>query len=267
MDITENKDQQIKTIKDGLFQKFVTEFDMVLMDFKNKDKISITETFLKMARLAIDPVMLQSDTSNDKLIKNVYLEELVKKFKKDFVKVDQARLNKYFIRQEIFSHINDKQFDTLKQLELQNLVSLSNEKLTFEIFGEFMSLVEKYLNNLLPELYLKVEPPKTTRAAKPGSENKIQKIVNWKGSKVDFIKLVYALCISNQIEHKKGVTVITEALAQAMGVDYVKDSSELHASILDAKKNGNDLYSFFDELKAVFQSYVESNEKAKILKN
>ena len=49
MDTNENKEQQIKAIKDELFQKFVNEFDLVLMDFKNKDKIAITETFLKMA--------------------------------------------------------------------------------------------------------------------------------------------------------------------------------------------------------------------------
>ena len=266
MDNIESKDQQKQAMIDELFQKFQNELDLVLMDFPNNDKIFIADTFLKMTELAIDPIVLLGDSNNDKEIKAVYTEEIIKNFKKRFGKADQIGLNKYFIHKEILSHITEEQIICLRKHELLTTDTNKNEILSFGIFVGFMRLVEKYLNLTLHQLYFNAEPEKTNKRRKPGTEDKIQKIATWKGSKVDFIKLLYALCIANQIDHKKGVTVITEKIAQAMGVDYSKDSSDLHKSIIEARKNGYDLYSFFDDLKEAFQSYVESDDKAKLLK-
>ena len=261
MDSTVNKDQLMKAIKDQLFQKFVNEFDMVLMDFKNKDKILITESFLKMARLAIDPVMLSGDTTNNKEIKGVYLEELIKKFKKDFIKVDQIRLNKYFTKQEMFSHFSDKQFDILQQLESLNEDPKDNEKLSNEIFCAFMTLTEKYLSEMLPKLYIKVETVKSRKAIKTEAENnKIKQLTTWQGSNDDFLKLIYALYYSNHIDQQKEISVVAKEFAQVMGVEF-PDDDNLNEVFRYIPESGQSADVFFDVLKKSFQTYLLGEEK------
>ena len=82
--------------------------------------------------------------------------------------------------------------------------------------------------------------------------------VKWTGSKVDFIKLVYALYDSKFINEGKGdKTKIVKYLAMALNVDYDLKDNDLAVSIKISNDDLKGVLKFFDTIKDSFVEYVD----------
>ena len=105
---------------------------------------------------------------------------------------------------------------------------------------------------------------KRNDATSLSGKSEIQGISNirWTGSKVDFIKLTYALYETGILNEGKGSkTKLTEHLAAYLGVNYNSKDNDLSKSIGESEKNGYDTRKFFDDLKAGFENYLRSLQK------
>ena len=210
----------------------------------------------------MNPVTYLSETDYWAQILTIYKEEFLEKFKADFRKAHEFQLLNYFSRIDIQLKLKEQEEFYNNKTVYGTLTENGIYLLNYEDFKELMNFCSEFLDKKLEELFLTTTPdsknPPYLLSNNPDSVVKPQ----WTGNKTDFIKLVYALHYSKNIDDGKGeVTKITKYLADCLNVKYnVKDNS-LTKSINKSINNGLDFFKFFDDLQPGLLKYVKRLKK------
>jgi len=238
---------------------FQKEFLAGLEPFSREEKIDVIEVFLKSLQMLIQDKDFLA-------LSDFFSEQLLKKYGKRSEMIYNIYVSSYFSREycllrfvgpESWHIYTNEEFNNLEGTEGgQILTEEEHQSLLHGYAGQLRILREK---ELLEGLGIeKSKPANAGEQDLSGDDTPIE----WTGSKVDFLKLIYALYHAKLLNSGSGeILRVVEKLARVFKVDYKYKDNSLSNAISYAEKNGLDLSEIFEKIRKGFATYLKNIRK------